>query len=284
MKWKKDNYEISDNEIRVLGDSPQKKGTPKGLKWFVLLLLASAVLALLKGISKGFDETPSEEVEGLYEQDAEALTDSASMAYVEIQDLSVSGIPMRMSTPKGAKAELAVGRQDLSDSTIVYFCQAADVRADDRTILGDFVLNGKQLAVGHSKWGWCSIENGQVRLGYDKMPDALQQSIDHKASFFRQYGLIADGKYVKDTSSKRYEAIRRALCTKDGEAFIMESLEPVNFVRFAHALEDFHVDYAISLLGATTYGFAKTKNGDRIEFGEYNSNLVLETTSYIIWR
>lgn len=285
MKWKKDIFDIDDNEIKVLGDDTKTSSRSKGLKWGILCVLAIAILFIWLGIARGFDEnTEVDEVEGFYEQDAQAQIDSVGSGYMEIRDITLSGILMRVSKPVGAKAELAVGKQNMEDSTIVYITQAADIRADDKNILGDFVLNGKQLAVGHSKWGWCAIENGQINLGYDKMPDALEQSKEHKGHFFRQYGLIADGKYVKDTHSKRYEALRRALCTKDGESFIIESLEPVNFVYFAHALEEFQVDYAICLVGASTYGFAKLRDGSRLEFGQYNPDLVLESTSYIIWR
>lgn len=44
--------------------------------------------------------------------------------------------------------------------------------------------------------------------------------------------LVRDGKYVKESSRWKYSSRRRALCLKDGQCFIVETLEMETFPRF----------------------------------------------------
>ena len=75
---------------------------------------------------------------------------------------------MRIFTPVGGEPSLMVGMPDFEDSTIFFITQAADIRADNMQILGDFVLRGEQIAKGRTKLGWCAIIDGNISIGYDK--------------------------------------------------------------------------------------------------------------------
>lgn len=280
------NNDIKDDEIRILGsgsgDTVHRFGW-KGMVVIAIFLLA-VVLIFLNRRTNDIPDTPAEDVKGLYEQQDILERDESDKAYVDIEEITLSGVPMLIYTPINAKPMLALGPQDMSDPDIVFIAMAADVRADNKEILGDFVLNGEKLAYGHSKWGWCAIIDSKISLGCDKEPEALNEAIAKGGSFFRQYGLVANGKYVKDSNSKKYESVRRAICNRGDEVFIIESLQPMSLLLFAYALEEFKVDNAVTLVGSTSYGFAVKENGEKIEFGEINPEWVLSSSSYLIWR
>ena len=292
MKRNKDIPEIRDDEIRVIGGS-QSGGNTRG-KWWIpaavtLAVAAGIVIAVLQlrrqDVPVVQEEAGQEEVvRGLYEQEEMEDGVLSARAYVEVEERTISGVPVRIFTPVGGEPSLMTGLPDFGDSSIVFIAQAADIRADNMRILGDFVLNGRQIAVGKSKWGWCSIIDGQVSIGYDKEPAELQESIEKGGYFFRQYGLIADGKYVKESSRWKYSSLRRALCLKDGECLIVETLEPETFPRFSYVLEDLQVDAAIYLVGGESYGFARDRDGRKTEFGTFDPDVIFDNTSYILWK
>ena len=79
--------------------------------------------------------------------------------------------------------------------------------------------------------------------------------------------LVRDGKYVKESSRWKYSSRRRALCLKDGQCFIVETLEVETFPRFSYVLEDLDVDAAVYLVGGESYGYGRDCDGEKIEFG-----------------
>lgn len=118
-------------------------------------------------------------------------------------------------------------------------------------ILGDFVLRGEQIAKGRTKLGWCAI---------------------------------IDGKYVKESSRWKYSSRRRALCLKDGQDFIVETLEAETFPRFSYVLEDLNVDAAIYLVGGDSYAYGRDRDGDKIASGIFDPDVIMDNTSYILWK
>ena len=60
------------------------------------------------------------------------------ITYTEMIDTVVNDIPLRIYKPHNAVMSLHHGPIDLKDSTIVYVAQAADIRADNGNIVGDF--------------------------------------------------------------------------------------------------------------------------------------------------
>lgn len=292
MKRNKDIPEIRDDEIRVIGGSQSGENT-RGKWWIpaaVTLAVAAgiviAVLLLRRQDGPVVQEEAGQEdvVRGLYEQEEMEDGVQSALAYVEVEERTVSGVPVRIFTPVGGEPSLMTGVPDFGDSSIVFIAQAADIRADNMQILGDFVLNGRQITTGKSKWGWCSIIDGQVSIGYDKEPAELQEAIDKGGYFFRQYGLIVDGKYVKESSRWKYSSLRRALCLKNGECLIVETLEPETFPRFSYVLEDLQVDAAIYLVGGESYGFARDRDGRKTEFGIFDPDVIFDNTSFILWK
>ena len=291
MKENKDIPEIRDDEIRVIGDSQSGENKNGRAWWWILaavVLAAGIVSAVLlvrePGNAADRDEQEQEVVRGFYEQEEMVDSVQSAPAYVEVEEQTISGVPVRIFTPVGGEPLLMIGMPDFEDSSIFLIAQAADIRADNMRILGDFVLHGEQIAKGRTKLGWCAIIDGNISIGYDKEPAALQEAILSGGYFFRQYGLIADGKYVKESSRWKYSSRRRALCLKDGQDFIVETLEAETFPRFSYVLEDLNVDAAIYLVGGDSYAYGRDRDGDRIASGIFDPDVIMDNTSYILWK
>ena len=193
----------------------------------------------------------------------------------------INDIPLRIYIPHNAKMSLHVGRLDKRDTSIIFAAQAADIRRDNRKIVGAFVLKGEPLAWGLSKKGYCAIINDKITIGIADNSPLFEQATETDGYFFRQYPLVDNGKLVENEPKNK--SVRRALCDRNGEVMMVESLSNESFHDFAQALVDLGITNAIYLVGSSAYGWAVNDNGDRIEFGIENLRLP-KNASYIVWR
>lgn len=294
--------EIDDDQIRVIGTS--SKSSPRKVVWAVVaavIVVAAVVAALL--LSK---ERPSEEAEsvaaieevGLFEQEAVDVereeqyrfigeqVDSLAQGYCEVRDTIVAEHPLRLFIPHNATMSLHVGRVDKEDDSIIYTAQAADIRRDNGRILGAFVMAGEELAWGLTKKGFCASIDGKVTVGVSDNSPLFDEAVAKGGHFFRQYPLVKDGVVVENNPEN--VAIRRAICDRYGEIFMVESLEKLSFHDFSIALVTLGVEQGIYLVGSDAYGWAVDKKGNRHEFGVANyytgRRRMPRNTSYIIWR
>ena len=175
---------------------------------------------------------------------------------------------------------------DYSDTTVVYAAQAADVRADNGGIVGAFVLKGEPLAWGLSKKGYCASINGVVSVGVAGNSPLFEQATEQGGYFFRQYPLVSDGVIVEN--EPKGKSIRRGICDRRGEIFMVETGSAESFHDFSQALVDLGVDQAVYLVGSSAYGWAVNESGDVYEFGDRNyyggRRKQPKNTSYIVWR
>lgn len=105
--------------------------------------------------------------------------------------------------------------------------------------------------------------------------------------FFRQYPLVKDGEVVENIIKNK--SIRRALCSRDNNIFMVETLSAETFHNFSQSLVNLRVNNAIYLVGSNSYGWAIDKDGYCIEFGDKDYlpngfNSTPEMVNYIIWR
>jgi hypothetical protein len=181
---------------------------------------------------------------------------------------------------------LHVGKIDKEDKDIIYVAQAADVRADNGGIVGAFVLKGVPRAWGLSKSGFCASINGVVTIGVADNSPLFEQATEEGGYFFRQYPLVKDGQLIDN--EPKGKSIRRAICDRQGEIFMVETGTIESFHDFAQALVDLGVDQAVYLVGSAAYGWAVDQAGTRHEFGEDNyytgRRRMPKNTSYIVWR
>lgn len=276
--------DIKDDEIRVIkgiaGESPK---STKWWKWVVaaLILLLLICLCILFWQKRNPSETSvPEEVTSVIVQ--EDVQERKEPAYTEINDTIINDISLRIYKPKHAKATLKMGKYDKQDASIVLIAQAADVRADNGEIVGSFVLDGKVLSEGSSKEGFCAIIGDEIAIGVAKNSSLFERAIDENGCFFRQWSLVNNGELVDD--NPKGKSIRRALCQRGDEVFVVESLDKESFHDFSQSLVDMGVHNAIYLVGSIAYGWAKDKDGNINEFGQESEAFLQKNSSYIVWR
>lgn len=296
----REEKDIRDDEIRIIGDDPASPRPPvrRWWRWTAGSLAAAALTVVWILAVRNGQEAAQPDVETYFDpQSAPAVlevrasqrlgreTDSQVRGFTEIRDTTINDIPLRIHIPHNAEMTLHVGRLNKQDTTIVYTAQAADVRRDNGKIVGAFVLHGEPLAWGLSKKGYCAVIDGRITVGVADNSPLFEEATEREGYFFRQYPLVKDGVLVENEPKNKSE--RRAICDRQGEIFMAESLSKESFHDFAQALADLGVDQAVYLVGSTAYGWAVDEQGERHEFGEdnfYTGCRMPKNTSYIVWR
>lgn len=296
----KELKDIRDDQIRIVGEEDQRKPISRN-RWIVVIAVLG-VIVLLALILSGNNEEPvqqlSEPEPALFEPVVEPEpvpvsrewlgrdVEPSQAGFTEIRDTLINDIPIRIFIPHNAEMSLQIGRMNREDATIIYAAQAADVRADNGGIVGAFVLNGEPLAWGLSKRGFCASINGVVTVGVADNSPLFEQATEQGGYFFRQYPLVGDGVLIEN--EPKGKSVRRAICDRRGEIFMVESGTPESFHDFAQALVDLGVDQAVYLVGSSAYGWAIDEAGTMHEFGEDNyytgRRKMPKNTSYIVWR
>lgn len=295
---------ISDDEIRIVGD--RKSTKPHRSRWVIVLIFILCLVGLIALISyfvnsnQSIKESeapslfePAEEVEFLVEKTIEEprnvrlgreMADTVR-GFCELRDTMINDVSLRLFIPHNAHATLHHGKLDKADTTIVYATQAADVRADNGGIVGAFVLKGEPLAWGLSKRGYCAIIDDKVTVGVADNSPLFEEATEKEGYFFRQYPLVDNGVLVEN--NPKGKTIRRALCDRNGEIFMVESLTKESFHDFAQALVDLGCDNAIYLVGSSAYGWAVDEYDTKHEFGEdyyTDRHRAPKNITYIVWR
>ena len=287
--------DIKDDEIRIIGTTQEEKKKGGLWGWLAIALMAAACLVgAILYISR--DEDPSDAQEENYEvvfeptapvtQDKEEVKllgdySDSTKAYTEHLKKTVNDIPLDIYIPHNAVPELFLGVPDLQDKSIVLTTQAADIRADNGKIVGAFVLKGEPLSWGLSKKGYCGIIDGNVTVGVAENSPLFEMATETGGYFFRQYPLVNNGVLVEN--EPKGKSIRKALCDRNGEIFVVMSQSQESFHDFAQALVDMGVDNAIYLVGSVSYGY----------FRDYYDHLAViydkrrrgyKNENFIVWR
>ena len=234
----------------------------------------------------GNDEGVTQNASSLRSGETQTLMSATAGGYTLLADTVINDVPLRLYIPCNAEMSLHIGAVDKNDSTIVYVARAADVRADNGKIVGAFVLKGEPIAKGLSKRGYCASIDGRVVVGVADNSPLFEEAVEKNGYFFRQYALVDNGSPVEN--EPKGKAVRRAICARKGEVFMVESSVRESFHDFANALVDMGVENAVYLVGSSAYGWAVDENGVRHEFGDENtcsgSKKVTENINYIVWR
>lgn len=296
----KELKDIRDDQIRIVGEGVKKNPLPRSV-WIIILtilgLVAIGIIFLatshhqeeeikqLKEPEPSYFE-PVKELEPIRRQWIGREVDSLAQGFIEIRDTSVNDIPIRIYIPHNAEMSLHIGRMDKSDKSVIFAAQAADVRADNGGIVGAFVLNGEPKAWGLSKKGFCASINGEVTIGVAENSPLFEKATEQGGYFFRQYPLVKDGQLIDN--EPKGKSIRRAICDRQGEIFMVETGTIESFHDFAQALVDLGVNQAVYLVGSLAYGWAVDEAGTTHEFGEDNyytgRRRMPKNTSYIVWK
>ena len=295
--------DIGDDEIRIIGNSDKSSNTKRiALIAFAVIAIVGAVVAFILSREGEVESAPletqqipiyGEEVVVVEENptfDAMHLSRmkvaSSERGFAELRDTTINDVPLRIYIPHNAELTLHVGKVDREDKDIIYAAEAAFIRADNHAILGAFVLKGEPLAWGLSMRGFCASIDGEVTIGVADNSPLFEEAINRGGYFFRQYPLVDNGKFV--ANEPKNKSVRRAICERGGEIFMIESLSKESFHDFTQALVDLGVDNAVNLAGSEAYGWAIDRNGDKHEFGTPNfytgRGKMPKNTNYIVWR
>ena len=278
---------IKEDEIRIIGgeeESTAKK--PLGWKWLLLLLVGILIGGILWRVLSNKAEvqtnpqseslTESSMEPGYFDPVPETMVSSAvkpplrkaqddGHGFIEIADTVINDIPLQLYLPHQVRMTLHIGVIDRNDPSILFTAQAADVRADNGGIVGAFVLEGEPKAWGLSKKGYCAIINDTVTVGMADNSPLFEEATEKGGYFFRQFPLVNNGQLVEN--ELKGKSIRRALCDRSGEIFVVGTVSTESFHDFSQALVDLGVDYAIYLVGSNSYGWAVDAEGQRHAFG-----------------
>lgn len=292
----KELKDIRDDQIRIIGEEGKRKSLSRGVWGIIIAILISSIVIILF-LSRYKDD--NQEIIGPEPAIFEPVMVSeptqigkignnvdTNIGYTEIKDTLINDIPIKIYIPHNAEMSLHIGKINKEDTSIIYTAQAADVRSDNGGIVGAFVLKGEPKAWGLSKKGYCASINGKVTIGVAENSPLFEKATEEGGYFFRQYPLVSNGKLVEN--EPKGKSIRRAICDRQGEIFMVETRSIESFHDFAQALVDLGVDQAIYLVGSTAYGWAVDENGTVHEFGEENYYTgyrnMPQNTSYIVWK
>ena len=281
-------FDIQDTEIRIIGDS-----APTPRKRYGWLLLIGVLLAIAVGMVLLFTlRTNHSAEEGIFEQSIQqsvphplrgwlSSLDSISTQCVVTKDTTVNDIPMRLYVPLNVTPRLEVGYKCIDDTTrnLLLF-QAADIRADNKKIVGAFVLRGKPLSWGLSKKGYCSIIGDEVTIGVADNSPLFEQATEVGGYFFRQYPLVSNETLVEN--ELKSQSTRRGLCELEGKVVVVETFTPESLHDFSQALVDIGTTNAIYLVGSSAIGWHRTIDGRGIASGQWESR-VYKNVSFIVW-
>ncbi len=287
------NNNMRDDEFRVLGtgshipvpepDEDRRRRKLGG--WIALAIVALLGLGMIVFWPK---PEVQDDVEGMFESRFEAVTvhsldtlTTESPCVVKV-DTIVSDHLLTLFIPHRATPRLLVGNLNDRDRRAVMTFQAADIRADNKEILGEFVLAGEQLAKGVSKKGYCAIVDGTIHVGVGETTPLLDEAISKGGFFFRQYPLVDHGEPVQNKPQNL--TIRKALCEWNGQILVAVSADRLSLDEFARTLAEFGVSNAIYLVGSEfAYGWSVDSSGNREEFGSEDLRPDYQKQSYILW-
>lgn len=282
---------ISDNEIRVIGGAARQPKKP--FPWLLVAISVAAAIAI--GVIVWLHQ-PQESVKpdqpSVFEPEQPAAQphplqewlsslDSITAVGTATTDLTVNDIPLRVYVPLNSTPHLEVGYTiaDNRERAILFF-QAADVRADNKKIVGAFVLHGKPLSWGLSKRGYCAIIDGQVTVGVADNSPLFEKATDLNGDFFRQYPLVDNGLLVKN--ELKTKSVRRALCEIEGRIAVIESQTTESLHDFAQALVDIGTANAIYLVGSNAMGWYQDLDGNGTKMGLWDPRAI-KNISFIVW-
>lgn len=289
------NKDIRDDEFRVIGQAtiPNTSASEKSRRKLGVAIV-SAILVIAIGILTIVNwpkDVPEDPNEGLFENAPEQvehkpvspLGTTTDAHYTEKLDTVINDVHLSIYIPHNAKPELTLGVPDRKDKNIILAAQAADIRKDNRKILGAFVLKGEPLAWGLSKKGFCAIIEDKVTVGVSENSPLFEEATEKEGYFFRQFPLVDNGTLVE--SDQKNKTMRKALCSRAGQLFMAVSETDESMHDFAQALVDLGVENAIYLVGShSSFGWYINEAGEKTLFAPDVHRGTYRNENYIIWK
>jgi len=289
------NKDIRDDEFRVIGQAtPLETSVSEKGRRNISVAIVSAILVIAIGILAIMNwpkEAPEDPNEGLFEnapvqvihKPVSPLGTPTDAHYTEKLDTVINDVQLSIYIPHNAKPELTLGVPDRKDKSIILAAQAADIRKDNRKILGAFVLKGEPLAWGLSKKGFCAIIEDKVTVGVSENSPLFEEATEKEGYFFRQFPLVDNGALVEN--EQKNKTMRKALCSRAGQFFMAVSETDESMHDFAQALVDLGVENAIYLVGShSSFGWYIDEAGEKTLFAPDVHRGTYKNENYIVWK
>ena len=287
--------DIRDDEFRVIGHSSATDTSAQDKRRRKIgVAVVSALIVIGIGILAMVfwpKEAPEDPNDGIFEDlptvvepiKTEPLGAKTEASYTEKIDTVINDVQLSLYIPHNATPELTLGVPNRNDKNIILAAQAADIRRDNRKILGAFVLKGEPLAWGLSKKGYCAIIEGNVTVGVSENSPLFEEATEKGGYFFRQYPLVDNGKLVENEPKNK--TMRKALCSRAGQLFMAVSETDESLHDFAQALVDLGVENAIYLVGShSSFGWFIDQVGEKTLFAPDVHRGTYKNENYIIWK
>ena len=289
------NKDIRDDEFRVIGHTPKQESSAQDKSRRNLAVgIVSAIIVIIIGILvilKWPKEVPEDPNGGVFENTPEVVAPkpvihlgaSTEAHFTEKLDTVINDVQLSIYIPHNAKPELTLGVPNRNDNSIILAAQAADIRKDNRKILGAFVLKGEPLAWGLSKTGFCAIIEDKVTVGVSENSPLFEEATEKEGYFFRQFPLVDNGVLVENNLKNK--TMRKALCSRAGQLFVAVSESDESMHDFAEALVDLGVENAIYLVGShSSFGWFIDEAGEKTLFAPDVHRGTYKNENYIIWK
>lgn len=287
--------DIRDDEFRVIGHSSQADTSAQDKRRRNLgVAVVSALIVIGIGILAMVfwpKEAPEDPNDGIFEDlpivvepiQTEPFGAQTEASYTEKIDTVINDVQLSLYIPHNATPELTLGVPNRNDKNIILAAQAADIRRDNRKILGAFVLKGEPLAWGLSKKGYCAIIEGNVTVGVSENSPLFEEATEKGGYFFRQYPLVDNGKLVENEPKNK--TMRKALCSRADQLFMAVSETDESLHDFAQALVDLGVENAIYLVGShSSFGWFIDAAGTKTLFAPDVHRGTYKNENYLIWN
>lgn len=272
-----------EDEIQVLGTS-ENKFASTGKRFPILIIGCVAIMvAILVFLYVGHKPADSDAQQPLLDEPRPRVKDLPANRIPSVMASadSINDVAVMIYSLNHLRAELSFQLPDKQDTTVYFAIQAADIRKDNKEIVGDFVLKGEQLARGKRKTGYCSIIGGTISLGNTINEDVKEACMQAKGDFFRQYTLVIEGEIQENRLKGK--AVRRALAKQGNDLYIVESLNRESLYDFSEALADFGFTQALYLVGGSSYGWWRESRLVTHDLGLPNQQS-LPNTNYLIFK
>ena len=301
--------DFKEGQIQVLGKpSAHQSGRPK---WrfaayavaFIIVLVIAALAIMYAAMHNAATPNQSNDSNTLYQENDSTrgiweqeknTSEYANLLHTWFQDCdtnitrscavmdtTIYGIGIKLYLPMNSKAELCVGTQHVRNNNSVLMLQAADIRADNKKIVGAFVVKGKPLAWGLSKKGYCAIINDTITVGMADNSPLFEKATETGGYFFRQYALVHNNKIVEQALKTR--SIRRGLCSAFGHVFVAETTTESSMHDFSEILVGIGVEEAIYLIGGESRVAWRDTNFKQRDNGAKSSQK-FKNINFIRWQ
>lgn len=288
----KEPKDILDDEIRIISAGEARDNISSGRKtrfpWYgwlsvaVIIFLVIALIFTIRSWSQSdVEEIAEVEITEMHEPIKVEKPVATATPYTSLTDTTIGQVRLTILTPRNAVARLAIGDSILGVDEPVLVAQAADVRRDNRQIVGAYVIEGEMKSRGKAKSGFCAIINNKITIGVAQTTPLLEKATEENGYFFRQYPLVYEGEIIEN--KPKNESQRKALAMLNDEVVVVLSHDRLSFHDFSHALVGLGVKNAIYLTGSTSYLKARLEDGRIYEFGKREATSY-PNTNYIYWK